>query len=162
MTEKKKLAFILGIRPDVIRAALVINHLREYDDIDFVFIWSGQHYSDNLKSIFFRELGIEPAEIDLGCGGETDADVVAVAVDGRVRRDSGLRECSAVFGDRDLGGVPDARGGGRLGLAGFSSAPAANRPQGGNGRPADAATRGLGRNTRHGQPRRLSGRVNMA
>jgi UDP-N-acetylglucosamine 2-epimerase (non-hydrolysing) len=77
---RKKLAFILGIRPDVIRAALVINQLRRYSDMEMVFIWSGQHYSDNLKSIFFRELNIEPAEIDLGCGGETDADVVASVV----------------------------------------------------------------------------------
>ena len=77
---KKKLAFILGIRPDVIRAALVINQLRHYDDMEMVFIWSGQHYSDNLKSIFFRELNIAPAEIDLQCGGETDADVVASVI----------------------------------------------------------------------------------
>lgn len=74
---KKKLAFILGIRPDVIRAALVINELRKFDDMEFIFIWSGQHYSDNLKSIFFRELGIEPAEIDLKCTGGTDAETVA-------------------------------------------------------------------------------------
>ena len=77
---KKKLAFILGIRPDVIRAALVINQLRHYDDMEMVFIWSGQHYSDNLKSIFFRELNIAPAEIDLQCAGETDADVVASVI----------------------------------------------------------------------------------
>ena len=77
---KKKLAFILGIRPDVIRAALVINKLRAYDDMEMVFIWSGQHYSDNLKNIFFRELSISPAEIDLGCGGETDAEVVASVI----------------------------------------------------------------------------------
>ena len=77
---KKKLAFILGIRPDVIRAALIINHLRQYDDMEIVFIWSGQHYSDNLKNIFFRELNIAPAEIDLGCGGETDAEVVASVI----------------------------------------------------------------------------------
>src|SRR5437867_1283353 len=77
---KQTLAFILGIRPDVIRAALVINQLRRYDDMEMVFIWSGQHYSDNLKSIFFRELDIAPAEIDLGCGGETDADVVASVI----------------------------------------------------------------------------------
>src|ERR1700730_13907228 len=76
----KKLAFILGIRPDVIRAALVINQLRRYSDMEFVFIWSGQHYSDNLKDIFFRELDIEPAQIDLGAGGETDADVVASVI----------------------------------------------------------------------------------
>jgi UDP-N-acetylglucosamine 2-epimerase (non-hydrolysing) len=77
---KTKLAFILGIRPDVIRAALVINQLRHYDDMEMVFIWSGQHYSDNLKSIFFRELNIAPAEIDLQCAGETDADVVASVI----------------------------------------------------------------------------------
>jgi UDP-N-acetylglucosamine 2-epimerase (non-hydrolysing) len=78
--EKKKLAFILGIRPDMIRAALIINQLRAYDDMEVVFIWSGQHYSDNLKSIFFRELGIASEEIDLGCGGETDAAVVASVI----------------------------------------------------------------------------------
>jgi UDP-N-acetylglucosamine 2-epimerase len=77
---KKKLAFILGIRPDVIRAALIIEQLRQYDDLEMVFIWSGQHYSDNLKSIFFRELNVAPAELDLGCGGETDADIVASVV----------------------------------------------------------------------------------
>jgi UDP-N-acetylglucosamine 2-epimerase (non-hydrolysing) len=79
---KKKLAFILGIRPDVIRAALVINQLRNYEDMEIVFIWSGQHYSDNLKSIFFRELSVDPAEIDLGCGGDTDAAVVASVISG--------------------------------------------------------------------------------
>jgi UDP-N-acetylglucosamine 2-epimerase (non-hydrolysing) len=77
---KRKLAFILGIRPDVIRAALVINQLRGYPDMEMVFIWSGQHYSDNLKSIFFRELDVAPAEIDLGCEGATDAEVVASVI----------------------------------------------------------------------------------
>jgi UDP-N-acetylglucosamine 2-epimerase (non-hydrolysing) len=75
-----KLAFILGIRPDVIRAALILEKLRNYADIDVVFIWSGQHYSDNLKSIFFRELNIAPAEIDLQCGGDTDAAVAASVI----------------------------------------------------------------------------------
>jgi UDP-N-acetylglucosamine 2-epimerase len=77
---KKKLAFILGIRPDVIRAALILKHLRGLGDLETVCIWSGQHYSDNLKDIFFRELDVAPAEIDLGCGGGTDAEVVASIV----------------------------------------------------------------------------------
>jgi UDP-N-acetylglucosamine 2-epimerase (non-hydrolysing) len=76
----KKLAFVLGIRPDVIRAALIINSLRRHTDMEFVFIWSGQHYSDNLKDIFFRELGIAPAQIDLGAGGDTDAATVASVI----------------------------------------------------------------------------------
>lgn len=80
MKSKQRLAFVLGIRPDVIRAALVINRLRRYSDMEMVFIWSGQHYSDNLKNIFFRELDVAPAEIDLRCEGATDAEVVASVI----------------------------------------------------------------------------------
>jgi len=75
-----RLVFVLGIRPDVIRAALILKQLRRYADTDFRLIWSGQHYSDNLKDVFFRELGVDPAEIDLGCGGETDAEIAASVV----------------------------------------------------------------------------------
>jgi len=72
---KKKLAFILGIRPDIIRATLIINYLKEADDVEIVFIWSGQHYSDNLKGIFFREFRLPEADINLECSGETDAEI---------------------------------------------------------------------------------------
>src|SRR5438445_10313276 len=75
-----RLAFILGIRPDVIRAALIIERLRRYPDCELHLIWSGQHYSDNLKDIFFRELDVVPAEIDLASGGETDADIAASVI----------------------------------------------------------------------------------
>lgn len=74
---KKKLAFILGIRPDVIRASCVLNALRKYEEFETVFIWSGQHYSDNLKDIFFRELNVAPPDIELNVAGETDAEVSA-------------------------------------------------------------------------------------
>ncbi|MFH1479747.1 MAG: UDP-N-acetylglucosamine 2-epimerase [Pseudomonadota bacterium] len=77
---KKKLAVILGIRPDVIRAALVLEKLRAQDKHEIVFIWSGQHYSNNLKDIFFRDLNIAPPEIELGATGNTDAEVVASVI----------------------------------------------------------------------------------
>ena len=75
--KKKKLAFILGIRPDIIRAALIMEHLKKDDSLEIVFIWSGQHYSDNLKDIFFRELHMPKPDIDLGCKGETDAEIAS-------------------------------------------------------------------------------------
>src|SRR5262245_64147351 len=77
---KKKLAIVLGIRPDVIRASLVLNSIRKRDDIDVKFIWSGQHYSDNLKDVFFRELNVAPPEIELNAGGTTDAETVGSVV----------------------------------------------------------------------------------
>ena len=77
---KKNLAIILGIRPDVIRASLILNAIRERDDFDVNFIWSGQHYSDNLKDVFFRELNVKPPEVELGAGGSTDAEVSAAVI----------------------------------------------------------------------------------
>jgi len=107
-----RLAFILGIRPDVIRASLIIKHLRRYADCELHLIWSGQHYSDNLKGIFFRELDVIPAEIDLACGGETDAHIAASVISGLypVLRD--LDPAAAVFlGDNNttLGAIAAAQ-----------------------------------------------------
>lgn len=67
----------MGIRPDIIRAALIIRYLRAFPDIIVIFIWSGQHYSDNLKGIFFREFQMPTPDFDLGCSGETDAAITA-------------------------------------------------------------------------------------
>jgi UDP-N-acetylglucosamine 2-epimerase (non-hydrolysing) len=71
---------ILGIRPDVIRSALILRYLREDLGKDFVFAWSGQHYSDNLKDVFFRELGVAPPDIDLGVSGSTDAELISAMI----------------------------------------------------------------------------------
>jgi UDP-N-acetylglucosamine 2-epimerase (non-hydrolysing) len=75
-----KLAIVLGIRPDVIRASLILNSIRQQPDVDVTFIWSGQHYSDNLKDIFFRELGVARPEIELGASGTTDAEISASVI----------------------------------------------------------------------------------
>ena len=80
--KKKRLAFVLGIRPDVIRASLVLNSIRSNPEFDVRFIWSGQHYSDNLKDVFFRELEVKPPEIELNAGGETDAEVSSSVIAG--------------------------------------------------------------------------------
>ncbi len=77
---KPRLAIVLGIRPDVIRASLVLNALRARGDIDVHFIWSGQHYSDNLKDVFFRELAVAPPDIELNAAGATDAELVAAII----------------------------------------------------------------------------------
>jgi UDP-N-acetylglucosamine 2-epimerase len=77
MKNKKpaKVAFVLGIRPDIIRAALIMKYLNQSPDIKVVFIWSGQHYDYNLKGVFFKELKMPKPDIDLGCSGETDAEI---------------------------------------------------------------------------------------
>src|SRR5262245_9628675 len=93
----KKLAFVLGIRPDVIRAEIIIKELRQHRDVDLTFIWSGQHYSDNLKEIFFRELDVAPAEVDLGCAGDSDGAVVGTLIGKLYVALEKLRPEAAVF-----------------------------------------------------------------
>lgn len=71
-TSLRPLMLVLGIRPDVIRASLMIRMLRETLGSNFVFVWSGQHYSDNLKDIFFRQLDVGQPDYEITAVGETE------------------------------------------------------------------------------------------
>ena len=94
---RKRLAVVLGIRPDVIRASLILRYLREEPTVDLRFIWSGQHYSDNLKDVFFRELGVAPADVELGVQGTTDAEISAGVIARLYPALEELRPEAAVF-----------------------------------------------------------------
>lgn len=72
---KKKVAFVLGLRPDLIRAILIMEYLKKARDIETILIWSGQNYSYNLKGVFFKEFKVNPPKYTLDCKGETDAEV---------------------------------------------------------------------------------------
>lgn len=76
----RTLAVILGIRPDVIRASVLLQLLNAMPKCDLRFIWTGQHYSDNLKDVFFRELAVRRPDIELQAGGNSDAAVVASVI----------------------------------------------------------------------------------
>ncbi len=76
----RPLLLVLGIRPDVIRASLLITMLKERLGKRFVFAWSGQHYSDNLKDVFFRELSVPMPDVELGASGSSDAEVAVGVV----------------------------------------------------------------------------------
>ncbi len=72
---------ILGIRPDLIRASRVLQMLKEQSDVQFTFVWSGQHYADNLKDVFIRDLELPAPDIELGATGDSDAAVVASVIE---------------------------------------------------------------------------------
>jgi UDP-N-acetylglucosamine 2-epimerase (non-hydrolysing) len=75
-----KITLVLGIRPDVIRASKIIKILRTSLGKDFELVWTGQHYSNNLKDIFFEELNVGFPDVELGIIGETDAELVASGI----------------------------------------------------------------------------------
>lgn len=74
------IVMVLGIRPDVIRASIILRELRASLGNNFKLIWSGQHYSENLKDIFFGELEVKKPDIELNIEGNSDAELVTSTI----------------------------------------------------------------------------------
>ncbi len=61
---KMKIAIILGTRPEIIKLSPVIRACIS-SKIDFFIIHTNQHYSENMDSIFFKELELPPPKYNL-------------------------------------------------------------------------------------------------
>lgn len=77
----KDIAIILGIRPDVIRASKILNILEKQDQISYDFIWSGQHYSENMKDTFFNQLNVKKPDFEFTVEKGSDASVVSSTIE---------------------------------------------------------------------------------
>lgn len=64
----KKLAVILGTRPEIIKMAPVILECQRVG-MPFFILHTGQHYTPNMDAVFFTELGLPQPEYNLGLGG---------------------------------------------------------------------------------------------
>src|SRR5205085_7068366 len=65
-----KIVTVIGNRPQFVKAAAVSAPLRrEHEE---VLVHTGQHYDDELSTIFVTELGMPRPEIQLGLGGGTN------------------------------------------------------------------------------------------
>ena len=76
----KDLGIILGIRPDVIRASKIIRLLSENKNITYDFIWSGQHYSENMKDVFFKQLNVPKPDVEFEIDTTNDASTVSSVI----------------------------------------------------------------------------------
>src|ERR1051326_7903482 len=52
-----------GTRPELIKLSKFVKLLRNHDH---AFVYTGQHYSANMKEVFLDQLGVKP-DHDLGC-----------------------------------------------------------------------------------------------
>jgi UDP-N-acetylglucosamine 2-epimerase len=57
---------IAGTRPEIIKLSELVQLLNKGRGSKHALLYTGQHYSDNMKDIFFDELGIKP-DYDLRC-----------------------------------------------------------------------------------------------
>ena len=77
----KDIAIILGIRPDVIRASKILKLLDNQNQIEFDFIWSGQHYSENMKDIFFNQLDVPKPNFEFSVNKSNDSTIVSSTIE---------------------------------------------------------------------------------
>ena len=93
----KDLAIILGIRPDVIRASKILKLLENQNEIEFDFIWSGQHYSENMKDTFFNQLNVLKPNYEFEVNKNSDATIVASTIENLYNHFSNHKYKAAVF-----------------------------------------------------------------
>jgi UDP-N-acetylglucosamine 2-epimerase len=93
-----KVATVIGNRPQFVKAAAVSPLLRrEHDEL---LVHTGQHYDDELSTIFVAELGTPRPEVELGLGGGTNTEQTArmLAALGDLLRDE-RPDAVLVYGD---------------------------------------------------------------
>ena len=75
------ITLIAGARPNFMKIAPLIKAIQkasaEGHNIHYRLVHTGQHYDKNMSDTFFEELGIPMPDINLGCGGGTQAEQTA-------------------------------------------------------------------------------------
>ena len=64
-----RLLTVIGARPQIIKAAAISRAIAARpDELSETLLHTGQHYDANMSQVFFDELGVTRADIDLGVG----------------------------------------------------------------------------------------------
>ena len=66
----KKICFVLGTRPEIIKLSSLIRFC-EKNNINYFVVHSNQHYSDNMDKVFFDDLNLSQPEYNLNVGSAT-------------------------------------------------------------------------------------------
>lgn len=76
-----KITIIAGARPNFMKIAPIIHAIQEAQNkgrnISYRLVHTGQHYDQKMSETFFEELNIPQPDINLGCGGGTQAEQTA-------------------------------------------------------------------------------------
>ncbi len=76
-----KVTIIAGARPNFMKIAPIIHAIQKAQtqgkDISYRLVHTGQHYDKNMSDTFFEELEIPQPDVNLGCGGGTQAEQTA-------------------------------------------------------------------------------------
>jgi UDP-GlcNAc3NAcA epimerase len=79
-----KILTIIGARPQIIKAAAISRAIKNSfsKDIKEIILHTGQHYDHNMSEVFFQELGIPEADIQLNVGSASHGKQTAAMITG--------------------------------------------------------------------------------
>ena len=79
-----KITLIAGARPNFMKIAALVHAIERFNGermngerLQYRLVHTGQHYDKNMSDTFFDELGIPAPDVNLGCGGGTQAEQTA-------------------------------------------------------------------------------------
>lgn len=64
----RKVMSIVGARPQFVKAAAIDRAFQRVGHVKHILLHTGQHYDEAMSQVFFDELGIPPADMNLGVG----------------------------------------------------------------------------------------------
>jgi len=85
---QRPLLLVAGTRPEIIKLAPIIEWLDELN-VEYIFVWSGQHYDYELSEIFFEELRTPRPHINLNVGSGSHAEQtskIMVALEEQIKK----------------------------------------------------------------------------
>ena len=76
-----KIVVVAGARPNFMKIKPFMKAVSDFNErasssverVDALLVHTGQHYDENMSEVFFRELGIQPPDINLGVGSGSHA-----------------------------------------------------------------------------------------
>jgi UDP-GlcNAc3NAcA epimerase len=78
-----KIVTVIGARPQFIKAAAVSRAIQaRCERIEESIFHTGQHYDENMNRVFLDELGINPPDLQLHCGGRANHTMLAEMLEG--------------------------------------------------------------------------------
>ncbi|QJB69753.1 non-hydrolyzing UDP-N-acetylglucosamine 2-epimerase [Parasphingorhabdus halotolerans] len=97
-----KILTVVGARPQFVKAAVVSRAINETPELSEVIVHTGQHFDDNMSTIFFDELGIPHPKYNLGVGGMSHASNTGKMMEGIEQKILDEKpDFVLVFGDTD-------------------------------------------------------------
>ena len=74
---KKRIVYVIGTRPEIIRSSLIISALKKDPQISFKLVHTSQHYDYSMDKVFLKEFHLPKPDINLGIGSGTHGEQTA-------------------------------------------------------------------------------------